>query len=122
MSKKILIIDDDPMTLTMVNFLLKTNDYVTVTATDGQEGLVKYEQEKPDLIVLDVQMPKMDGFTFIQELKRVSDLKVPPIIMLTAREQLQSVFKMEGAVEYFVKPLDTKKLLKSIEHFLKTHP
>ncbi len=122
MPKKILIVDDDPTSITMANFILRTNNYITVTAADGNEGLVKYGEEKPDLIVLDVQMPNMDGFTFIQELKRLSGPQIPPIIMLTAKEQLQDVFKMEGAVAYFVKPLDTKEFLKKIQQLLNQNP
>ena len=118
MPKKILIVDDDAMSNTLVGFLLKTNSYEVVSAQDGQEGLEKAKQEKPDLIVLDVMMPKMDGYTFLHELKRSSDGKIPPIIMLTAKDQMEVTFKMEGVADYFVKPLDTDKFLKRVKQVL----
>ena len=75
MSRKILVIDDDPTSNTLVGFLLKTNGYDVVTSPDGADGLKQADKEKPDLIVLDVMMPKMDGYTFLRELKRINYLK-----------------------------------------------
>ena len=112
--KKILVIDDDPTTNSLVSFLLKTNGYEVTVAYNGDEGLLKADQEKPDLIVLDVMMPKMDGYTFLRKLKQINRLKIPPIIMLTAKDKMEETFRMEGVVEYFVKPLDTHKFLKKV--------
>jgi DNA-binding response OmpR family regulator len=116
--KKILVVDDDPTSNTLVSFLLKTNGYESIVALDGDIGLNKVISEKPDLIVLDVSMPKMDGFTFLSELKlRVAD-EVPPVVMLTSKDNMQDVFKMEGVADYFVKPLDSEKFLIRIQEIL----
>jgi len=119
MPKKVLIIDDDPTNVALVQFLLKTNEYEAIVARDGEEGLEKAKQEKPDLIVLDIQMPKMDGYTVLLELKKIEALRMTPVIMLTAKETLQDVFKMEGVSDYIVKPLDTESFLIKIRQFLK---
>ena len=112
--KKILVIDDDPTSNSLVGFLLKTNGYRVIVACDGDDGLTKADQEKPDLIVLDVMMPKMDGYTFLRHLKQINQLKIPPVIMLTSKDKMEETFRMEGVVEYFVKPLDTQKFLKKV--------
>ena len=117
MAKKILIIDDDPTGTTLTSFLLRSNDYDVSTALDGMEGLRKADEENPDLIVLDVQMPNMDGYTFLREFKKArynKNLTLPPIIMLTAKEEMQATFKMEGVAAYFVKPLESEKFLAKV--------
>lgn len=118
MLKKILVIDDDRTGTTLVSFLLKSNNYEVFLAGDGEEGLKKAGEEKPDLIVLDVMMPKMDGYTFLRKLKQENSLKIPPVIMLTAKDQMQATFKMEGVADYFVKPLDTEKFLKRVKELV----
>lgn len=117
MQKKIMVVDDDSTSNTLVSFLLKSSGYETVVASDGEEALNKAKEEKPDLIVLDVGMPKMDGFTFLGELKRVSGSQCPPIIMLTAKDQMQDIFRMEGVLAYFVKPLDSDKFLSKVRRY-----
>ena len=115
MSEKILVIDDDPTSNTMVGFLLKSHGYNVVLACDGQEGLEKANQEKPDLIVLDIMMPKMDGYTFLRKLKQTNLLAIPPVIVLTSKDKMEDSFRIEGVFDYFVKPLDTQKLLKRVQ-------
>jgi len=117
MPKKILIVDDDPTNLALVRFLLKSNEYEPVVAADGEEGLEKFKVERPDLIVLDIEMPKKDGYTFLTELKRIQTKSIP-VIMLTSKEQFQDIFKMEGVSDYIVKPLDAEKFLKKIKDLL----
>jgi len=116
--KKILIIDDDYTGTTLVSFLLRSNGYDVIAAFNGEEGLEKANQEKPDLIVLDIMMPKMDGYTFLRKLKQVNILNIPPVIMLTAKDKMEETFRMEGVADYFVKPLDTEKFLKKIKELL----
>ncbi len=118
MPKKILIIDDDYTGTTLVSFLLRSNGYDVIAAFNGEEGLEKANQEKPDLIVLDIMMPKMDGYTFLRKLKQVNILNIPPVIMLTAKDKMEETFRMEGVADYFVKPLDTEKFLKKIKELL----
>jgi len=114
MAKKILIVDDDPTSNTLVSFLLKSHGFDTVVASDGDIGLNKVNSENPDLIILDITMPNMDGFTFLSEMKARKGDMIPPVIMLTAKESFEEIFKMEGVVGYFVKPLDSDKFLKCV--------
>jgi len=118
MARKILIIDDDPTTIALTQFLLKTNEYVPIAAFDGVEGLKKVEVEQPELIVLDIKMPKMDGYTFLQEVRKIKHAKKTPVIMLTSQGNMEELFKMEGVYDYMVKPLDTEAFLKKIEKCL----
>lgn len=118
MPKKILVIDDDPTSNMLVSFLLKSSGYIVLVAVDGQEGLTKADQEKPDLIVLDIMMPKMDGYTFLRKLKSLLHLKIPPVIMLTCKDQMEETFKMEGVADYLVKPLETDRLFKKVKELV----
>ena len=113
MPKTILVVDDDPTSNMLVGFLLKSNGYTVNVASDGEEGLAKAEQGNPDLIVLDVMMPKMDGYTFLRKLKSKS--KAPPVIMLTSKEKMEDTFKMEGAAHYFIKPLNSEQFLEKVK-------
>ena len=83
MAKQVLVIDDDPNTVRFLSVLLSENGYDPVTASDGSQGLQKIKEAKPDLIVLDVMMPKKTGFTLFKQLKRDEQYKDIPILMLT---------------------------------------
>jgi CheY-like chemotaxis protein len=84
MSKKVMIIDDDENTRKFLSVLLSENGYEPVTAGDGREGIEKLQDEKVDLIVLDVMMPKKTGFVVFKQLKRDENLRDIPVLMLTA--------------------------------------
>ena len=84
MSKKVMLIDDDENTRKFLSVLLSENGYEPVTAADGREGIEKLQDEKVDLIVLDVMMPKKTGFVVFKQLKRDETLKDIPVLMLTA--------------------------------------
>ncbi len=114
--KKILIIDDEPHIVKMVESRLKMNDYEVVSAFNGREGLNKVHDETPDLIILDVMMPKMDGYTFVRELKK--EKNETPVIVLTAKTGMADLFEMEGVVAYIQKPFETEDLLKIISRAL----
>ncbi|MBF0620171.1 MAG: response regulator [Candidatus Omnitrophica bacterium] len=118
MPKKILLVDDDRLNITLIQFGLKEKRYDVVTAADGAEGLECVRQERPDLIVLDVQMPRMGGFEFMNELKSVSGGADIPVLMLTANENMQELFLSEGVKGYFVKPVDPVKLEAKIRQVL----
>ncbi len=118
MPRKILVIDDDPTSNTLVGFLLKSNGYDVTVAGDGEEALKKAGENRPDLIVLDVVMPNMDGYTFLRKLKNLLSLNIPPVIMLTSKDQMEETFKMEGVKDFLVKPLNTAKLLKKIKELV----
>src|SRR5512139_739953 len=89
--KKILLVDDSATVLLLERMILSKDDYVIVTAKDGHEGVEKAGAERPDLILMDVVMPRMDGFEACRQLRRRDDTKSIPIIMVTTRGELQSV-------------------------------
>ena len=114
MAKKILLIDDEQDFMKMLKTRLEANGLEIITAPDGEIGLQKWEQGKPDLIVLDITMPNMDGYTFLHELKQKPNFKKIPIIILTAREGMKDLFMWEGVQEYLVKPIEFKKIFAKI--------
>lgn len=83
MAKKILIIDDEPDMVTFLSTLLEDHGYVTVTATDGEEGMTKVKSEKPDLISLDLLMPNKTGIKMFRELRKDDEAKDIPVVMVT---------------------------------------
>lgn len=110
MAVKILVIDDDPILSELVSYILKAEGFTPIVANDGQEGIAKFQAEKPDLVVLDVTMPKMDGFEVCQRIRRISDT---PIIMLTAQgneDHMVQGLDM-GADDYVIKPFLLKPLM-----------
>jgi len=118
---KILIVDDETNSIVTVQMQLEANGYEVVTAKDGEEGLEKVENEKPDLIVLDVMMPKIDGFEVCSTLKNDVRYNKIPIIFLSAMAQ-QNDFEMGKEVRadaYIAKPFETPVLITKIEELLK---
>ena len=84
MAKKVLVIDDDKNTVQFLSVALEENGYEAVSANDGKEGLTMVESERPDLIILDVMMPKRTGFVLFRQLRKHEEHKTIPVIMLTA--------------------------------------
>jgi DNA-binding response OmpR family regulator len=116
--KKILVVDDERNLVEMVKRRLEANHYDVVTAGDGEEGLAKVASEQPDLIVLDISMPKKDGYTFVKELRRNGHMKPIPVVILTARDGMADLFAMEGVSDYLVKPFKAEDLLGKIRAHL----
>jgi two-component system alkaline phosphatase synthesis response regulator PhoP len=110
MPKKILLIDDEPEIVDICRDYFKSAGYDVVTANNGVNGLQSARREKPDLIVLDLMMPEMDGLDFCRTLRRESDT---PIIMLTARvEEADKLIGLEiGADDYITKPFSPRELV-----------
>ena len=118
-SKKILVIDDDPTSVRLVQGCLGSHGYQVSVAADGEEGLAILSREKADLIILDIQMPKMNGYAFILELKKLGEeYRNIPILILTAKEGMTDLFKIEGAKEYIVKPFDPDQLLTTVKKYI----
>ena len=118
MTRKVLLIDDDKGIVEVIKNILEERDYDVIVAYDGKEGLEKIQSEVPDLIILDVRMPLMNGYEFIRALKAqkvIDGMPMIPVIVLTAKEEMEEVFKMEGAKGYLVKPVDPGSLIKKIE-------
>jgi len=118
MPKKILIVDDEPQIVEICRDYLKAAGYETVTASNGVQALSLARREKPDLIVLDLMMPEMDGLDVTREIRRESDV---PIIMLTARvEETDKLIGLElGADDYITKPFSPRELVARIRVVLR---
>ena len=118
--KKILVVDDERDLVETLVFRLEALGYAVLTAYNGQEGLDKARTEKPDLILLDVMMPVMDGYQVCRMLKFDEEFKSIPIIMLTARGQDKDkkTGSDVGADDYVTKPFDSADLTARIKKFL----
>ena len=110
MARKILVVDDTLNVLKMISDFLVSQDYEVLTAADGKEALESFAAETPDLILLDIMMPNMDGYQFIRELRKESDT---PVIMITAKQQEAEIIKGFdlGADDYITKPFHLRELL-----------
>jgi CheY-like chemotaxis protein len=117
-NKKILVIDDDADDRSLMKMRLETHHYDVVLAENGAEGLIKAESEKPDLIIVDVMMPEMDGYTFVREIKTIESLKEIPIIVLTSRTGMKDLFEVEGVRDYVTKPYEPEELIQKIQKYL----
>ena len=118
---KILIIDDETEFVEMIAFrLAKSGGYEVVTAFDGEAGLLKASSEHPDLIILDVWMPKKDGYQVIKELKESAETAKIPVIFLTAgtAAQISTKIKEAGAADYITKPFEAADLMEKIKKCL----
>jgi two-component system alkaline phosphatase synthesis response regulator PhoP len=117
---KVLVIDDEPNIVQTLQDRLEMNDYTVVTACNGKEGLDKAINEKPDIILLDVIMPIMDGHEMLEHLRKVDECRDIAVIMLTARSQSQDIARASacGIEDYIVKPFDLSELLEKIETIL----
>jgi len=115
--KKILVVDDDPTLTALVGKFLEKNGYEVTTVTEAVDGLEHAMKNDPDLIILDVMMPIINGFNFCRLLKQEKDKENIPILLLTARNQIKDIeIGLEmGAEAYLVKPLNTAELLKTIK-------
>ena len=114
-AQNILVVDDDPTLRKLLQSTLASHGYKVKTAADGEKALEAYKAFQPDLIILDILMPKMDGYTFVLEFKKIGgNLKTTPVIILTSRESMQDIFEMEGINDYIVKPFEMEHLLRKI--------
>ena len=120
MPHKILIVDDEPNIIFMLSHRLKQSGYDVITGKDGQDALEKARSGNPDLIILDLMLPKMNGYTVCGLLKRDEKFSKTPVIMLTARAQESDKKQGEeaGADAYVKKPFKSDELLKVIQELL----
>jgi len=123
-SQKILVVEDNQDNRELVVKVLKINGYHVIEAVDGEEAIEKTRAENPDLILMDLFIPKIDGYEVTRRLKRDIDLKSIPIIALTAHAMKgdMEVALAAGCDGYIPKPIDVRELPKQIEHFLKGNP
>ncbi len=116
--KKILIVDDEKPISDIIKFNLTKEGYETVTAFDGREAIAKFEEENPDLIILDLMLPELDGLEVAKEVRKTSHI---PIIMLSAKDsEFDKVIGLEiGADDYVTKPFSTRELLARVKAHLR---
>ena len=119
--KKILVIDDEPELIKAVEIRLKSIGYVVALSYDGRAGIDKAKEIKPDLIILDLIMPIMDGYVVAMELKNDPETKHIPIIILTAsqREDLKARCRELGVASFIIKPFDTSDLVNMVNKILR---
>ncbi|MBL7216031.1 MAG: response regulator [Phycisphaerae bacterium] len=117
---KILVVDDEPNIVQTLKDRLEMNDYVVVTACNGDEGLKTAHEEHPDLILLDVIMPILDGHEMLKKLREQEWGADISVIMLTARSQVQDIQRAKecNIDDYIIKPFDLSELLEKIENIL----
>lgn len=122
MPRKILAVDDEKHIVRLVQVNLERQGYEVITAYDGKEALQKVEEERPDLIVLDVMMPYMDGFEVLQNLRRNPSTRDIPVIMLTAKAQDADVFRgwQSGVDCYLTKPFNPMELVSFVQRIFKS--
>ncbi len=120
MAKRILIIEDDPAVLRATSYILEKEGYEVLTAMNGLEGLTKAKGENPDLLILDVMLPGIDGFEICHRLRDEAQTAQLPILMLSAKGQAadKSMGLQVGANEYLTKPVERLVLLGKIESLL----
>ena len=118
MAKKILIVDDEPQIVKVIKAYLEKSDYQTVTETDGKAALTIFKREKPDFVILDLNLPGMDGLDICKAIRRDSDV---PILMLTARvEEADRLIGLElGADDYVIKPFSPREVVARVKTILR---
>jgi CheY-like chemotaxis protein len=118
--KKILLVDDSNTALLMEKMILRGGDYDIAVARDGVEGLEKATTDRPDLILLDCVMPKMDGVETCKRLRSVDATRAIPVIMVTTRAEEHSIERsfLAGCNEYVTKPIDGPELLAKVRGLL----
>lgn len=120
--KRILIVDDEQDIVESLKFVLETYDYTCYCAYNGEDGLKLAREIVPDLIILDVMMPRINGYKISRLLKFDSKYKNIPILMITARSQEEDklIGEETGADEYITKPFDLDDVVKAVQKYLNT--
>ena len=120
MAHTVLVVDDDPHIVRVVEINLTQEGYQVRSAGDGEAGLAAVAQEPPDLLILDVTMPKLDGFETLKRLKSDPATAEIPVLMLTARAEDEAVFEGygTGAQWYLTKPFEPGELRRVVRHLL----
>jgi len=119
--KRLLLIDDDPNLILLVKDYLEFRGYEVITAANGREALDLLETEIPDMIICDVMMPEMDGYTFVEEVRKTERTSWIPVLFLSAKGQSADRVKglNKGADVYMIKPFEPEELVAQVESSLK---
>ena len=117
----VLVVDDEPDLVELIQYALETEGYRVLTASDGVAALQTAEAEKPDLIVIDVMMPRMDGLALTEQIRERAALRLTPILMLTARtEERDEIAGLDaGADDYLPKPVSPRRLVSRVQALLR---
>ncbi len=124
MSRSVLVVDDEPNIVLSIKFLMKQQGYEVRTASNGEEALQALDEKVPDLILLDVMMPKPDGYEVCQRIRATAKWRAIPVIMLTAKGrevEREKGFAM-GADDYITKPFATQELVAKVQAILSEKP
>lgn len=118
--KKILLVDDSPTAILWQRLILEDDQYDILVATDGAEGVRVAKAERPDLVLLDVVMPRMSGFEALRAMRADDSLRGMPILMVTTRGEMPHVMEgyEHGCNEYITKPVDRAELLTKVRSYL----
>ncbi|WP_029527529.1 response regulator transcription factor [Polaromonas glacialis] len=124
MSLKILVADDEPNIVISIEYLMKREGYTVLVARDGQEALDMIARDRPDLVLLDVMMPKKSGFEVCQAVRASEELQSTKILMLTAKGRDTDLAKglALGADAYMTKPFSTRELVQKVAEMLGAQP
>jgi len=114
MAKSILIVDDELIVVEISKRKLEERGYEVLTAGDGNEALLRLKSKIPDLILLDIQMPKMNGYSFIMEKVKVPEYVNIPVVVLTAYNEMEPLFVRHGIKAYLLKPLKLQDLINKV--------
>jgi len=122
-SRTVLVIDDDPIIVKLLQVNFEIEGYAVISAENGVSGLARAHDDQPDLIILDVMMPGMNGLDVARSLKGADDTRSIPIILLSAKAQANDVARgREVADDYITKPFDPLELLDRVASFLEDRP
>lgn len=122
MARKILVVDDERHIVRLVQVNLEKVGYQVITAYDGVEALEQVGKEMPDMVILDVMMPRMDGFEVLKKLQADAKTRDIPVIMLTAKAQDADIFRgwSSGVSSYLTKPFNPRELLTFVERIFQS--
>ena len=118
MPKKILITDDDKDLIEAMGLRFEQDGYTVIKAYNGEECFEKAKAEHPDLVIMDVAMPVMDGYSAVKALKEDDLTKHIPIMILTGKDQMEDIFMMEGVKEYLIKPFEYEVIAQKVKDIL----
>ncbi|MBN1688600.1 MAG: response regulator [Candidatus Omnitrophica bacterium] len=121
MPKKILAIDDEEDLLSIIKTWLESNGFQVETAKNGEEGLHKARAINPDLIILDIMMPKMDGFEVLSDLRGHRQTNTIPVVMLTSKGETENIMESERllAQDFLIKPFEAHELLNMVHRYVR---
>jgi len=118
MPKCVLVVDDEPIIVEISKRKLQERGYEVMTAANGLEALDAIKKKIPNLILLDIQMPKMNGYTFIIEKAKVPEYQAIPVVVLTSYGEMEPLFKRHGIRAYLLKPLKLQELLDKVDEVI----